>query len=81
MSKRRAHILRPTEQMMRVILITNVSSYQLGLWQLEHPRWKLIMPRMSEADQDAIDDRPSHWIIILLLALQCAFLAVCLVFL
>ena len=39
------------------------------------------MLRISEADQNAIDDGPSYWIIVSLLALQCAFLAACLVLL
>ena len=39
------------------------------------------MPRVSEADQDVINDSPSHWILISLLTLQCAFLAACLVLL
>ena len=37
------------------------------------------MPRISEIDQDAIDDSPSHWIIVALIVVQCMFLVTCLV--
>ena len=39
------------------------------------------MPQITEADQDAIEDSPSQWVISLLLALQFTFLAACLVLL